>query len=74
MVEKEGVLYYNLGSALINFLLLISIFLCLFMKDYKYVYTLFYLFGSNFLFVESYSVLYDLKYVHSWQGALTRGA
>jgi len=33
------------------------------MKDYKYVYTLFYLFGSNFLFVSCF-VLSDLMYVH----------
>ena len=70
MISPMWIRCYNLGSALINFLLLISIFLCLFMKDYKYVYTLFYLFGSNFLFVESCFVLYDLKYVYSWQGAL----
>ena len=64
MISPMWIRCYNLGSALINLLLLISIFLCLFMKDDKYVYTLFYLFGCNFLFVGSCSVLYDLKCVH----------
>ena len=64
MISPRRINCYNPGSALINLLLLISIFLWLFMKDYKYVYTLFYLFGSNFLFVESCFVLSDLMYVH----------